>query len=184
MAGLAAPAGDALPEKEELPHFKFQKDFLKPFEITMQRNRNLEAKEMVLQCLEQMIQSRVDNIRSGWRTMFGVFGAASAAPSERVSAYAFDLVRQLNAKHLGAIIVNGSFADLCICATHFAKASKQKISLQATELLRGLVASMLSAKECPIEEGGDPGRRRARPCRTTPWCASGSPCCLPSTTSS
>lgn len=155
-------------EKEELPHFKFQKDFLKPFEITMQRNRNLEAKEMVLQCLEQMIQSRVDNIRSGWRTMFGVFGAASVAPSERVSAYAFDLVRQLNAKHLGAIIVNGSFADLCICATQFAKASKQKISLQATELLRGLVASMLSAKECPIEEGGDPGPAASTPMSDDP----------------
>ncbi|CDS00364.1 probable SEC7-component of non-clathrin vesicle coat [Sporisorium scitamineum] len=155
-------------EKEELPHFKFQKDFLKPFEITMQRNRNLEAKEMVLQCLEQMIQSRADNIRSGWRTMFGVFGAASVAPSERVSAYAFDLVRQLNAKHLGAIIVNGSFADLCICATHFAKANKQKISLQATELLRGLVASMLNAKECPIEEGGDPGPAASTPMSDDP----------------
>ncbi|KAJ1025139.1 hypothetical protein NDA16_002645 [Ustilago loliicola] len=155
-------------EKEELPHFKFQKDFLKPFEITMQRNRNLEAKEMVLQCLEQMIQSRADNVRSGWRTMFGVFGAVSVAPSERVSAYAFDLVRQLNAKHLGAIIVNGSFADLCICATHFAKANKQKISLQATELLRGLVASMLNAKECPIEEGGDPGPAASTPMSDDP----------------
>ncbi|TKY88681.1 hypothetical protein EX895_002312 [Sporisorium graminicola] len=155
-------------EKEELPHFKFQKDFLKPFEITMQRNRNVEAKEMVLQCLEQMIQSRADNIRSGWRTMFGVFGAASVAPSERVSAYAFDLVRQLDAKHLGAIIVNGSFADLCICATHFAKANKQKISLQATELLRGLVASMLNAKECPIQEGGDPGPAASTPMSDDP----------------
>ncbi|SAM84169.1 probable SEC7-component of non-clathrin vesicle coat [Ustilago bromivora] len=155
-------------EKEELPHFKFQKDFLKPFEITMQRNRNLEAKEMVLQCLEQMIQSRADNVRSGWRTMFGVFGAASIAPSERVSTYAFDLVRHLNAKHLGAIIVNGSFADLCICATHFAKANKQKISLQATELLRGLVASMLNAKECPIEEGGDPGPAVSTPMSDDP----------------
>lgn len=155
-------------EKEELPHFKFQKDFLKPFEITMQRNRSHEAKEMVLQCLEQMIQSRVDNVRSGWRTMFGVFGAASVAPSERVSAYAFDLVRQLNDKHLGAIIVNGSFADLCICATHFAKANKQKISLQATELLRGLVASMLNAKECPIEEGGDPGPAASTPMSDDP----------------
>ena len=155
-------------EKEELPHFKFQKDFLKPFEIAMQRNRNLEAKEMVLQCLEQMIQSRADNVRSGWRTMFGVFGAASVAPSERVSAYAFDLVRQLNAQHLGAIIVNGSFADLCICATHFAKANKQKISLPATELLRGLVASMLNAKECPIEEGGDPGPAASTPMSDDP----------------
>jgi Domain of unknown function (DUF1981) len=31
----------------------------------------------VLQCLQQMIQARVQNMRSGWRTMFGVFSAAS-----------------------------------------------------------------------------------------------------------
>ncbi|EPQ27561.1 uncharacterized protein PFL1_04699 [Pseudozyma flocculosa PF-1] len=155
-------------EKEELPHFKFQKDFLKPFEVTMLRNNSADAKEMVLQCLEQMIQSRANNIRSGWRTMFGVFGAASNASSERVSAYAFDLVRELNAKHFGAIIVNGSFADLCICATHFAKASKQKISLQATELLASLVPAMLEARECPIDPTADPGPAAATPLSDDP----------------
>jgi brefeldin A-inhibited guanine nucleotide-exchange protein len=81
-------------EKEELPHFKFQKDFLKPFEHTMIHNQNPEIRDMVsilylpysqldnlcaqvLQCLQQMIQARVQNMRSGWRTMFGVFSAAS-----------------------------------------------------------------------------------------------------------
>ncbi len=34
-------------EKEELPHFKFQKDFLKPFEHTMIHNPNPEARDMV-----------------------------------------------------------------------------------------------------------------------------------------
>jgi brefeldin A-inhibited guanine nucleotide-exchange protein len=83
-------------EKEELPHFKFQKDFLRPFEYTMTHNANPEIRDMVsldhtlvarkspqltlvqvLQCLQQMIQARVQNMRSGWRTMFGVFSAAS-----------------------------------------------------------------------------------------------------------
>lgn len=81
-------------EKEELPHFKFQKDFLKPFEHTMIHNANPDVRDMVrlfviseyhrfpqrwqvLQCLQQMIQARVENMRSGWRTMFGVFSAAS-----------------------------------------------------------------------------------------------------------
>jgi brefeldin A-inhibited guanine nucleotide-exchange protein len=64
-------------EKEELPHFKFQKDFLKPFEHTMIHNANPDIRDMVLQCLQQMIQARVQNMRSGWRTMFGVFQAAS-----------------------------------------------------------------------------------------------------------
>lgn len=83
-------------EKEELPHFKFQKDFLKPFEYTMVHNPNPDIRDMVrlvparhlqstalmllvqvLQCLQQMIQTRVQNMRSGWRTMFSVFSAAS-----------------------------------------------------------------------------------------------------------
>ena len=34
-------------EKEELPHFKFQKDFLKPFEYTMTHNQSLGVREMV-----------------------------------------------------------------------------------------------------------------------------------------
>lgn len=34
-------------EKEELPHFKFQKDFLKPFEHTMIHNANPDIRDMV-----------------------------------------------------------------------------------------------------------------------------------------
>jgi len=82
-------------EKEELTHFKFQKDFLKPFEYTMVHNQNPDIRDLVgvfvylhylrfsypvrqvLQCLQQMIQLRAQNLRSGWRTMFGVFSAAS-----------------------------------------------------------------------------------------------------------
>lgn len=34
-------------EKEELPHFKFQKNFLKPFEYTMIHNHNPEIRDLV-----------------------------------------------------------------------------------------------------------------------------------------
>ena len=34
-------------QKEELAHFRFQKDFLKPFEYTIVNNKNLDAREMV-----------------------------------------------------------------------------------------------------------------------------------------
>lgn len=34
-------------EKEELPHFKFQKDFLKPFEYTMTHNQNPDIRDLV-----------------------------------------------------------------------------------------------------------------------------------------
>lgn len=67
-------------EIEELPGFKFQKDFLKPFEHVMANSNTVTVKDMVLRCLIQMIQARGDNIRSGWKTMFGVFTVAAREP--------------------------------------------------------------------------------------------------------
>lgn len=67
-------------EIEELPGFKFQKDFLKPFEHIMANSNAVAVKDMVLRCLIQMIQARGDNIRSGWKTMFGVFTVAAREP--------------------------------------------------------------------------------------------------------
>ena len=67
-------------EIEELPGFKFQKDFLKPFEHIMSNSNTVAVKDMILRCLIQMIQARGDNIRSGWKTMFGVFTVAAQEP--------------------------------------------------------------------------------------------------------
>ncbi len=64
-------------EIEELPGFKFQKDFLKPFEHVMANSGVHTVKDMVLRCLIQMIEARGQNIRSGWKTMFGVFTVAA-----------------------------------------------------------------------------------------------------------
>lgn len=126
-------------EKEELANFKFQKDFLKPFEYAMIHNNNPEARDMVLQCLHQMIQARVQNLRSGWRTMFGVFSAAAKVLNERIALQAFDIVQRVNKEHIARIIEFGSFADLTVCITDFCKISKyQRASLQAIEMLKAV----------------------------------------------
>ena len=67
-------------ELEELPGFKFQKDFLKPFEHVIANSNAVMVKDMVLRCLIQMIQARGENIRSGWKTMFGGFTVAAKEP--------------------------------------------------------------------------------------------------------
>jgi brefeldin A-inhibited guanine nucleotide-exchange protein len=73
-------------EIEELPGFKFQKDFLKPFEHIISNTTHVSVKDMVLRCLIQMIQARGENIRSGWKTMFGVFTVAANEPYGEYSA--------------------------------------------------------------------------------------------------
>lgn len=131
-------------QKEELTHFQFQKDFLRPFEYTMVHNVNTDAREMVLQCLQQMLQARVQNLRSGWRTMFSVFSAASRVMTERVANYAFELVTLVYREHFALVARYGAFADLAACLTDFCKVTKfQKISLQAIEMLKGLVPKIV-----------------------------------------
>ncbi|KAF8913871.1 hypothetical protein CPB84DRAFT_1669746 [Gymnopilus junonius] len=143
-------------EKEELPHFKFQKDFLKPFEYTMIHNQNPDIRDLVLQCLQQMIQARAQNMRSGWRTMFGVFSAASKVLTERVANSAFEIVTRLNRDHFTAIVQHGAFADLTVCITEFCKVSKyQKISLLAIAMLRGVIPVMLQTPECSLRLEND-----------------------------
>ncbi|PPQ94949.1 hypothetical protein CVT25_003921 [Psilocybe cyanescens] len=138
-------------EKEELPHFKFQKDFLKPFEYTMTHNQNPDIRDLVLQCLQQMIQARSQNLRSGWRTMFGVFSAASKVLTERVANSAFEIITRINKDHFNAIVQYGAFADLTVCITEFCKVSKyQKISLLAIAMLRGVIPVMLQSSTCSL----------------------------------
>lgn len=65
---------------EELSHFKFQKEFLEPFAYVMANNSNVTVKDMVLQCLQQMVLAKSDRIKSGWKTMFATFSIAAKQP--------------------------------------------------------------------------------------------------------
>lgn len=138
-------------EIEELPGFKFQKDFLKPFEFVMSNSSVVSVKDMTLRCLIQMIQARGENIRSGWRTMFGVFTAAAKEPHESIVSLAFDNVTQVYKTRFGVVITQGAFADLIVCLTEFSKNMKfQKKGLQAMETLKSIIPKMLKTPECPL----------------------------------
>ncbi|KAL5340376.1 hypothetical protein BJX70DRAFT_125081 [Aspergillus crustosus] len=138
-------------EIEELPGFKFQKDFLKPFEHVMANSNAVTVKDMILRCLIQMIQARGDNIRSGWKTMFGVFSFAAREPYEGIVNMAFEHVTQIYNTRFGVVITQGAFPDLIVCLTEFSKNVRfQKKSLQAIELLKSTIAKMLRTPECPL----------------------------------
>jgi len=138
-------------EIEELPGFKFQKDFLKPFEHVMSNSNNIKVKDMILSCLIQMIQARGENIRSGWRTMFGVFTVAAREPYEIIVNLAFENVTHVYKTRFGVVISQGAFTDLIVCLTEFSKNMKfQKKSLQAMETLKSIIPQMLKTPECPL----------------------------------
>ncbi|KAL8688224.1 MAG: hypothetical protein Q9218_005814, partial [Villophora microphyllina] len=138
-------------EIEELPGFKFQKDFLKPFEHVIANSSAVTVKDMVLRCLIQMIQAQGENIRSGWKTMFGVFTVAAREQYEAIVNLAFDHVTQIYNTRFGVIVSQAAFADLVVCLTEFSKNLRfQKKSLAAIETLRSTVPKMLKTPECPL----------------------------------
>ncbi|OTB03853.1 hypothetical protein M426DRAFT_12146 [Hypoxylon sp. CI-4A] len=140
-------------EIEELPGFKFQKDFLKPFEHVIANSSNLTVKDMALRCLIQMIQARGENIRSGWRTMFGVFTVAARDPNETIVNLAYENVTLVYKTRFGVVISQGAFTDLIVCLTEFSKNIKfQKKSLQAMETLKSIIPKMLKTPECPLSQ--------------------------------
>jgi brefeldin A-inhibited guanine nucleotide-exchange protein len=138
---------------EELPGFKFQKDFLKPFEHIMSNSSNIHVKDMALLCLIQMIQAKGEKIRSGWRTMFGAFTVAARDPSESIVAMAYEHVNQVYKTRFGVVIAQGAFTDLIVCLTEFSKNMRfQKKSLQAIETLKTIIPRMLKTPECPLSQ--------------------------------
>jgi brefeldin A-inhibited guanine nucleotide-exchange protein len=63
-------------EKGEFSNFRFQKDFLRPFECIMQNNSSVSIRDMVVRCICQMVSSQSNNIKSGWKNIFHIIRMA------------------------------------------------------------------------------------------------------------
>lgn len=143
-------------EIAELPGFAFQKDFLKPFEHIMANSTVVPVKDMVLRCLSQMITARGENIRSGWKTMFGVFTVAAKERYEGLVNAAYDHVTKVYDEQFGMIITQGAFVDLTVCLTAFSKNDRyQRKALSAIELLRSMIRRLLVTPECPLSKSNN-----------------------------
>jgi Sec7-like guanine-nucleotide exchange factor len=70
-------------EKHELRDFNFQRLFLTPFEVIMANATHVEIRALVITCMEQMVQTRGEYLKSGWKTIWNVLHiAAESAVSE------------------------------------------------------------------------------------------------------
>lgn len=127
-------------EIDELSHFKFQKEFLKPFEHTMLHNDSIEVKDMVLECVNNLILARANQIKSGWKTIFGVLTASAKERRESLVAKTFKMANWINKEYARKVTVQESFADLVVCFTEIAKNEKfQRLSLLSLEVLLKLI---------------------------------------------
>lgn len=123
-------------ERAELANFTFQNDILKPFVILMRNSRSESLRRLIVDCIVQMIKSKVGNIKSGWRSVFMVFTAAADDDTEPIVESAFENVEQVILEHFDQV-VGDCFMDCVNCLIGFANnKSSHRISLKAIALLR------------------------------------------------
>ncbi|MEQ2294180.1 Brefeldin A-inhibited guanine nucleotide-exchange protein 2 [Ameca splendens] len=126
-------------EKGELANFRFQKDFLRPFEHIMKKNRSPTIRDMVIRCVAQMVNSQAANIRSGWKNIFSVFHQAASDHDETIVELAFQttghIVINTFQQHFAAAI--DSFQDAVKCLSEFVcNAAFPDTSMEAIRLIR------------------------------------------------
>lgn len=123
-------------ERAELTNFTFQNDILKPFVIIMRNTQSQTIRSLIVDCIVQMIKSKVGSIKSGWRSVFMIFTAAADDDVESIVEKSFENVEQVILEHFDQVI-GDCFMDCVNCLIRFAnnKAS-DRISLKAIALLR------------------------------------------------
>lgn len=123
-------------ERAELTNFTFQNDILKPFVILMRNSRNETIRGLIVDCIVQMIKSKVGSIKSGWRSVFMIFTAAADDELEPIVDSAFENVEQVILEHFDQV-VGDCFMDCVNCLIGFANNKcSPRISLKAIALLR------------------------------------------------
>lgn len=63
----------------------------------------VEIRELVIRCVSQMVLARVNNVKSGWQSMFMVFTTAAGDPDPNIVALAFKTVERIVREHFGHI---------------------------------------------------------------------------------
>ncbi|XP_031092916.1 brefeldin A-inhibited guanine nucleotide-exchange protein 5 [Ipomoea triloba] len=123
-------------ERAELANFTFQNDILKPFVILMRNSQSESIRRLIVDCIVQMIKSKVGSIKSGWRSVFMIFTAAADDESVQIVENAFENVEQVILEHFDQV-VGDCFMDCVNCLIRFANnKSSHRISLKAIALLR------------------------------------------------
>jgi brefeldin A-inhibited guanine nucleotide-exchange protein len=147
-------------EMEELPNYKFQKDFLKPFEYTMAHTKNIVIKDMVLTCLLQMIQAKLTTIRSGYKAILGVLTEAARDTFSDINStnqenfniikMAFDILKTIYKEQFNTIVENNAFSDFITCCVAFAKNRKsEQIGLQAVNMIKETIPLIIELSGTP-----------------------------------
>ncbi|XP_065355614.1 brefeldin A-inhibited guanine nucleotide-exchange protein 2 [Calliphora vicina] len=144
-------------EKGEFANFRFQKDFLRPFEHIMKKNQSPAIRDMVVRCVAQMVNSQARNIKSGWKNIFSIFHLAAGDHEEAIVELAFQttgkIIGELYQKQFAVMV--DSFQDAVKCLSEFAcNARFPDTSMEAIRLVRTCALCVHESPQLFAEHAG------------------------------
>lgn len=127
-------------EMDELPSFKFQKDFLRPFEHVLLNSKDKDLHDLVLICLKQIILSKGKSLRSGWKTIFSAISKVSQNSYEHVVLLALNIAKTVSKDSLEYVIKYNVVSDYISCLVNFSRNRHfTRVALQSIELIKLLI---------------------------------------------
>mmetsp|Transcript_37723 Transcript_37723/g.69804 ORF Transcript_37723/g.69804 Transcript_37723/m.69804 type:complete len:1802 (-) Transcript_37723:138-5543(-) len=123
-------------EKDELSNYNFQAEFLRPFQVVMTSDVSPEVKELIMSIISNMVKMRIQNIKSGWKTVFHIITAAVQDPGVKEAlSDAFDVMeRVLQPEYRHLFVENFSDGVRTLLAFGQCKANLE-MSMQAIQYL-------------------------------------------------
>ncbi|XP_051145511.1 brefeldin A-inhibited guanine nucleotide-exchange protein 2-like [Andrographis paniculata] len=132
-------------EREELANYNFQNEFMKPFVIVMRKSNSVEIRELIIRCFSQMVLSRVNCVKSGWRSMFMVFTTAAYDDHKNIVFLAFEIIEKIIRDYFPYITETETttFTDCVNCLIAFTNNRfSREISLNCIGFLRFCAAKL------------------------------------------
>lgn len=92
-----------------------------PFAIAVPVEQAIVIRELIIRCLSQMVLARVNNVKSGWKSMFMVFTTAAGDSDPTIVRLAFDTIEKIVREHFGHITETETttFTDCVNCLIAF-----------------------------------------------------------------
>lgn len=126
---------------EELAGFKFQEDFLKPFDYILKHANGIDVTEMILNCLNNLIQLKGSKIKSGWKTIFSALKYTASDSNQTVVKKTYDIIDSVYKDHSETILgQEDTFGEMVGVLAALSRNSKfQKIGLQSLSKTKQII---------------------------------------------
>jgi brefeldin A-inhibited guanine nucleotide-exchange protein len=117
-------------QKEELSNFRFQKEFLQPFTSILKETNSQAVKELVVDCMTNLVLTLAANIKSGWQCIVDVF--LTATLDEVLLQKIFPALVKIAESEMDKVLEQ--FGEMLNCVMNCAISSRDEIALKALDL--------------------------------------------------